>query len=69
VLLAPHEWKGSIPKAHHHRRILACLDPAEHAIAHDAAQAAGAHAKEVLDAVGLLVYYMGRTGRSGGERR
>ncbi len=51
VQVKPSEWKGSVPKAIHHKRILAQLDDAERAIV------AGA-TKDVLDAVGLGIWYL-----------
>ena len=60
-------WKGPIPKRVHHDRIRKVLGQVELAILGEAAQ--GAHAKEVLDAVGIGLYHLGRTNRSGGQRQ
>lgn len=51
----PSEWKGSVPKNIHHRRILAVLDADEIAIVHGAT-------KDVLDAVGLGLWKNRRLG-------
>ena len=67
-LLPPSRWKGSIPKRVHHVRIRSALSGNEREIVDRAAAGAGAHAKEVLDAVGLGLYALRRTSRSGCER-
>ncbi len=64
-LLPPSLWKATIPKEIHHERILAGLTARERAIATTAAARAGACAKEVLDAIGIGLYALGRTDRSG----
>lgn len=64
------EWKGPIAKDRHHERNRGVLSPAELLILDAAAHAAGkTHAKEVLDAVGIGLYTLGRTGRHGAARR
>ncbi len=69
ILYPPSEWKGTIPKAQHHLRILESLEYSERGIVNLAVQSAGkTHAKEVLDAVGILLYAMSRTNRTGARR-
>lgn len=70
-LTRPDEWKASIPKEIHHERILEqVLDAGERAIVAAACARAGeSNAKEVLDAVGILVHRLGRSNKSGGARR
>lgn len=68
-MVKPGEWKGTIPKEIHHPRLLAVLDPAERRIVDAAcAQAGATHAKEVLDALGIMMQGARRIGRSGGVR-
>lgn len=69
LLLTPSEWKGSVPKAVHHSRLLAVLDAGERSIVDAACSLAGANAKEVLDAVGIWLFASNRINRSGGPRR
>jgi hypothetical protein len=70
VMRPPQEWKRNLPKAIHHARIFAALraDLGEPAIVERAYEAAGAHAKEVLDAVGIALYVAGRIDESGKRR-
>ena len=72
VLFTPAEWKGSTPKEIHHRRMCAPdgpLDESERAVLRDALERTPAkHHKEVLDAVGILLYGLGRIERSGKKR-
>lgn len=65
VLLTPEEWKGTVPKSIHHPRIRAALSEAERGTLGGACDLAGANAKEVLDAVGIGLYYLGRIDRAG----
>lgn len=57
----PHAWKGNVPKAVHHRRVLGALAPQERAIL-DGALVGIAKSKQhnVLDAVGLGLFGVGR---------
>ena len=68
VLLTPSDWKATIKKSVHHPRILAALDETERGIVGCACDRAGAHAKEILDAVGIGLYYLKRTDKGGGIR-
>lgn len=69
VTLTPTTWKGSVPKVIHHPRILHELASAEAAILDRAIKAAPkTNAKEILDAVGLGLYGLGRTHRGGVSR-
>lgn len=68
-LLHPSTWKGSIPKEFHQPRFRAVLDRRETEVLDRGLANSGSHAKEVLDAVGLGLYYLTRTNRSGGPRR
>lgn len=68
-LLHPSAWKGSVPKEIHHPRIRSVLSPGEAQVLDLGLANSGSHAKEVLDAVGLGLYYLGRTNRGGGPRR
>lgn len=62
-------WKGSVPKETHHVRIRHALEPAETAILDRAIKAAPrTNAKEILDAVGIGLYGLGRTHRGGALR-
>lgn len=62
-------WKGSVPKSVHHPRILAALDVNERRIVDAACKAAGkANTKEVLDAVGIFLYSVGRIDKAGAPR-
>lgn len=70
VMRPPQEWKRNLPKAIHHARIFAALraDLGEPSIVERACEAAGANAKEVLDAVGIALYTCGRIDESGKKR-
>lgn len=62
-------WKGGVPKDTHHVRIRHALEPAETAVLERAIKAAPrTHAKEILDAVGIGLYGLGRTHRGGALR-
>ena len=64
------EWKGNLAKEIHHARIDLCLDEREREIVRLAlASTTAGHAKEVLDAVGIWLYYAGRTDRAGRDLR
>ncbi len=72
-LIKPSEWKGTVPKPIHHARLVGVLSAEERAVLGDVAERAlrrstRGHDKEVLDAVGIGLYDLGRTNRSGGER-
>lgn len=68
-LYPPSRWKGTIPKDIHHERIKNALDANERAVLDQAlAGVRASNRKEVLDAVGLGLYHLRRTNRSGGER-
>lgn len=67
-LLTPMDWKGTIRKSVHHPRIRAALDETERGIAGCACDRAGAHAKEVMDAIGLGLFFLKRTDKGGGIR-
>lgn len=56
------QWKGSIPKSVHHERITRKLDAAELVVLQESVRdvPSGNH-KEVLDAVGIGLYHLGRT--------
>lgn len=70
ALYAPSKWKGTIPKEVHHERIRETLGPTERAVLSRAEQRTRAsNRKEVLDAVGIGLYHLKRTNRSGGTRR
>jgi hypothetical protein len=53
----PRTWKGNVPKAVHHTRILRALEAHERERIEDG--------KEALDALGLALWAVGRTGRGG----
>jgi hypothetical protein len=55
--IRPRAWKGNVPKPVHHTRVLRALDPAERERVEDG--------KEALDALGLALWVVGRTGRGG----
>lgn len=55
--VAPRAWKGNVPKEVHHERILRFLDRDERERIEDG--------KESLDALGLGLWAVGRTGRGG----
>lgn len=62
-------WKGSVPKDIHHPRIRHELRPDETQILDLAIKAAPrTNAKEILDAVGIGLYGLGRTTRGGVSR-
>jgi hypothetical protein len=66
VPLKPNRWKGSIPKHIHHTRIKQSLEPEELKILDQAlAETPKRYRKEILDAVGLGCYHLGRITRAG----
>lgn len=62
TLISPSEWKGSTPKAQHQPRIIAALSAEEAAMI-----PSGALAHNVIDAVGIGLWAVGRI--SGGRKR
>jgi hypothetical protein len=58
----PNEWKGTIPKDVHHRRILPKLHVEERAVL---PQLAAKPAGDMMDAVALGLFHLGRVGRGG----
>jgi len=67
ITYAAHRWKGQVPKAIHHERIVKVLSPYERNILDEALSGCprGNH-KEILDAMGIGLYDLGRTRRGGG---
>jgi len=59
----PQEWKGQVPKNVHHERILAALSPAESA---RIPKLPKADAHNMLDAIGLGLFHLGRISRGAG---
>ena len=57
----PAAWKGNVPKAVHHARARAALAPEEVAVAYPG----GKYDHNVLDAVALALWALGRLGRGG----
>jgi len=66
VLARPATWKGQVPKEVHHRRVMRELSQAEQLLV-EAWEDHPAHL-DVLDAVGIELWALGRVGR-GGVRR
>lgn len=71
--LSPTQWKGNIPKRIHHPRIVRALEPDERAVSaalFERARTGSSRGndKEALDAVGMGLYDLQRTLRSGGRR-
>ena len=64
----PQEWKRNLPKTIHHNRLSSALTPSESLIVSRAVETAGQHAKEALDALGLLLFVLGRIDNSGRRR-
>lgn len=62
--LRPWKWKGNVPKAIHQQRVMEALYEQEAAIVK-----ALPRTRDALDAVGLGLYYLGRTGRGGAPQR
>jgi len=58
-LVEPHMWKGSVPKAIHHRRLLAALTSDERAV-FDSAPGTKTQKGNTLDAVGIGLWRLGR---------
>lgn len=68
-LYTPSTWKGSIPKYIHHARIVDVLSDNETRTLDWALRGCPkGHRKEILDAVGIGLYHLRRTNRSGGAR-
>ena len=59
-LVLPGQWKGQLPKKIHHERILAQLTSGERGLLDGMKQKELVH---VLDAVGLGLYYLNRSGK------
>lgn len=59
------DWKRNLPKAIHHARLDLALTTIERELVSAACDRAGAHAKEVLDAVGILLFALGRIDKAG----
>lgn len=59
------DWKHNLPKAIHHARLDLALTTLERELVSAACDRAGAHAKEVLDAVGILLFALGRIDKAG----
>lgn len=59
------DWKRNLPKAIHHARLDLALTTLERELVSAACDRAGAHAKEVLDAVGILLFALGRIDKAG----
>ena len=63
-------WKGSVPKPVHHKRIREALELEEARILDAALSVAPArHRKEILDALGIGLFHLKRTNRSGIRRK
>lgn len=62
------DWKRNLPKAIHHARLDFALTTLERELVSAACDRAGAHAKEVLDAVGILLFALGRIDKAGRVR-
>lgn len=62
-LYKPHQWKGNVPKPVHHMRIMDLLSP-------DEANRVRAlpRTRDALDAVGIGLFDLGRSGRGGVPR-
>jgi hypothetical protein len=56
----PHQWKGSMDKDASHLRIESRLRPAELAVAAEGREAAGALEHNVIDAIGIGLFHLGR---------
>lgn len=56
--VTPGAWKGQVPKHVHHARVLELLDATER-------RRAAGHDHNVLDAIALGLFALGRTGRGG----
>jgi hypothetical protein len=68
-LYPPNEWKGSVPKDIHHRRLQLALMPFEkRALEAGLITCPDRHHKEILDALGLGLFHLRRTKRSGAAR-
>ena len=70
IPLKPSTWKSPIPKPIHHVRIRAVLSEKERSIL-DAAfeETIASHHKEILDAVGIGLFYTKRTRKDGSRAR
>lgn len=60
--LKPHEWKGGLSKERHHPRVLDALAPAERALIPRLAEY---KLHNVLDAIGIGLFALGRQSRGG----
>lgn len=58
----PTTWKGSVPKEHHHPHVVKCLAPDE-VLVMPLRPRAKDHDPNMLDAVGLGLWKLGRMGR------
>lgn len=56
----PRAWKGNVPKAIHHPRVLAALTDAERAVLPKRPRAGG-YDGNMIDAIGLGLWALGRT--------
>ncbi len=61
-LVTPAQWKGAVPKEVHQPRILAALTAAEQGVL-DAAKVAPTLKNNVVDAIGLGLWAVGRLGQ------
>lgn len=58
----PHEWKGNMPKEKMTKHILSLLSPAERALVDKEQEKCGALIHNVIDAVGIGLFRLGRLG-------
>ena len=61
--VVPSEWKGQVPKSAHHPRIMRALREPEKAILDIAQRKAGEAFHNVMDAVGLGLWYLNKNGQ------
>lgn len=59
----PHEWKGGVDKDPHHLRIEGRLQPSELRVASEAREDAGSLEHNVMDAIGIGLFHLGRLER------
>lgn len=70
VTLKPSEWKSALPKKVHHSRLIKTLSEKEHLILEHCLQdTPSANHKEVLDAVGIGLFFSKRTRKDGTRAR
>ena len=62
TLVLPRQWKGSVPKTIHGRRIQGQLSPWERGI-YSAVPCAASKRHNVLDAIGLGIWFLQRKGK------